>query len=90
MDFISIGLKFLSAIWSFVVALFNFLLDILSYIDLLFDYIVSIVLRLPSVLLTMYLYLPDFMQVGFLVITIAIVLVLVLKIIKLFRQSIAK
>jgi len=90
MDFVNLSLDFLSRIWSFIVALFDFLISILSSINKVFDYIVSFIFELPTLLMTIFNYLPDFMQVGFLVITVAILLVFVLKIIRIFRESLAK
>lgn len=90
MDFVNLALKFLSSIWSFIVALIEFLTRILFSLDKLFDYIISIVFEIPTILMSIFSYLPDFMQVGFLAITIAIVFVLVLKIIRLVRESLAK
>lgn len=90
MDFVNLALKFLGSIWSFIVALVNFLISIITSLDKLFDYIISIVFEIPTILMSIFNYLPDFMQVGFLAITIAIVFVLVLKIIRLVRESLAK
>lgn len=90
MDFVILSLDFLSRIWSFIVALFDFLINILSSINKVFDYIVSFVFELPTLLMTIFNYLPDFMQLGFLVIIVAILLVFVLKIIRIFRESLAK
>ena len=90
MDFVNLALKFLGSIWSFIVALVNFLISILTSLDKLFDYIISIVFEIPTILMSIFNYLPDFMQVGFLAITIAIVFVLTLKIIRLVRESLAK
>lgn len=90
MDFVNLALKFLGSIWSFIVALVNFLISIITSLDKVFDYIVSIVFEIPTILMSIFNYLPDFMQLGFLVITISIVFVLVLKIIRLVRESLAK
>lgn len=90
MDFVNLALKFLGSIWSFIVALVNFLISIITSLDKVFDYIISIVFEIPTILMTIFNYLPDFMQLGFLVITVAIVFVLVLKIIRLVRESLAK
>lgn len=90
MDIVSLALDFLSKIWSFIVALFDFLINTLSSINKVFDYIVSFIFELPTLLMTIFNYLPDFMQVGFLIITVAILLVFVLKIIRIFRESLAK
>lgn len=90
MDFVNLALKFLGSIWSFIVALVNFLISIITSLDKLFDYIISIVFEIPTILMSIFNYLPDFMQVGFLAITIAIVFVLTLKIIRLVRESLAK
>ncbi len=90
MDFVNLALKFLGSIWSFIVALVNFLISIITSLDKVFDYIISIVFEIPTILMTIFNYLPDFMQLGFLVITVSIVFVLVLKIIRLIRESLAK
>lgn len=90
MDFVNLALKFLGSIWSFIVALVNFLISIITSLDKVFDYIISIVFEIPTILMTIFNYLPDFMQLGFLVITVSIVFVLVLKIIRLVRESLAK
>lgn len=90
MDFINIALDFLGKIWSFIVALFEFLGSILSSITKVFDYIVSYIFELPTLLMSIFNYLPDFMQAGFLLMTIAIVFVFVLKLIRIFRESLAK
>lgn len=90
MDFVNVATNFLGKIWTFVVALFEFLTDSISGITKLFDYIVSVVFELPTLLMTIFNYLPDFMQVGFLVITVAILFVFILKIIRIFRESLAK
>lgn len=90
MDFVNLALKFLGSIWSFIVALVEFLISILFSLDKVFDYIVSIVFEIPTILMSIFNYLPDFMQLGFLVITISIIFVLVLKIIRLVRESLAK
>lgn len=90
MDFVNLALKFLGSIWSFIVALVNFLISIITSLDKVFDYIVSIVFEIPTILMSIFNYLPEFMQLGFLVITVAIVFVLTLKIIRLVRESLAK
>ena len=90
MDFVNVATNFLGKIWTFVVALFEFLTDSISGITKLFDYIVSVVFELPTLLMTIFNYLPDFMQVGLLVITVAILFVFVMKIIRIFRESLAK
>lgn len=90
MDIVNLALDFLGKIWSFIVALFEFLINILSSINKVFDYIVSYIFELPTLLMTIFNYLPDFMQVGFLVITVAILFVFVMKIIKIFREAFAK
>ena len=90
MDFVNVALDFLGKIWSFIVALFDFLVNILSSINKVFDYIVSYIFELPTLIMTIFNYLPDFMQVGFLVITVAILFVFVMKIIKIFREAFAK
>ena len=61
-----------------------------SSIDKVFNYIVSYIFELPTLLMTIFNYLPDFMQTGFLVITFAILFVFVLKIIRIFREALAK
>ena len=90
MDIVSLALDFLGKIWSFIVALFEFLINIISSIDKVFNYIVSYIFELPTLLMTIFNYLPDFMQTGFLIIIVGILFVFVMKIIKIFREALAK
>lgn len=87
MDLVSVASEFLSSVWSFIVSLFEFLVSNLEFFNDIVRYLVNIVFKIPTLLMSIFNHLPDFMQTGFLVMTSAVIFVLVLKIIKTIRDA---
>lgn len=90
MDFVKAAFDFLSSIWSFVLALFEFLINFVTSITEVFNFISSFVFKIPTILMTIYNYLPDFMQFGLFIVTAVIVFVFVLKIIVMLKDATTK
>lgn len=86
MDFVKAAYDFLNSIWSFVLALFEFLINFVTSITEVFNFISSFVFKIPTILMTIFNYLPDFMQFGLLIIISTLLFVFVLKIILIIKD----
>lgn len=86
MDFLSTASNFLAIVWDLIVNFFTFLVNSGSRITSFLEFILSVVLEIPDMLINVFKFLPDFMQTGLAIVYAGVVLVLVLKIIKLIRD----
>lgn len=86
MDFISVASNFLKVIWDLIVQFFNFLVSGSSFYKEFLQFVLSVVLELPDLLLNIFNSVPSFVQTGFLIVFYGVSFVLILKIIKLIRD----
>lgn len=86
MDFLDTASEFLSSIFNFIILLFDFLVNNITNITKIFDYITTYVFEIPTIVLSVFNNLPDFMQLGFQVIFGSVIFIFVLKIIKIIRD----
>lgn len=86
MDFLSTASNFLVIVWDLIVNFFTFLVNSGSRITSFLEFILSVVLEIPDMLINVFKFLPDFMQTGLTIVYAGVAFVLVLKIIKLIRD----
>lgn len=86
MDFFNTASKFLFIVWEFVLKFFDYLVNISFDIKEFFNFIFSVVLELPSMFITIFNNLPDFMCDGLSFAFTGISIIFILKIVKMIRD----
>ena len=74
------------SIFNFIILLFDFLVNNIANITKVFNYITTYVFEIPTIILTIFNNLPDFMQLGFQVVFSSIIFIFILKILKIIRD----